>query len=93
MKTKVDASKFVSILENVTETIKNDPNISLEEARKLVETRVVSSGIKEETKNIILGNLRDSRFTHVAPKSMSDRHALLSYLYNSILMYKGQGVV
>lgn len=89
---KPDASKFTSVLESVVLDLQTNPSRSLEDARKLVTEKIQSSGIAEEAKAEILKNIQDPRYSHVIPVSMTDRGALLTYLYNSILKYKGLGV-
>lgn len=90
---KPDPVKFVSILQDVTTQIQNTPGLSLDQAKEMVTEAVTSSGIKDEDKAKILKNLEDPTIHHVMPLSMKDQSSLLTYLYNSILKYKGLGVI
>ncbi len=85
--------EITSILEDVTKDIQDVPDITLDKAKTIVRDKVIASGIKEESKQEIYKNLDDERFTHVHPTSMRDRGSLLTYLFNSILKYKGLGVI
>lgn len=87
----VDPIKFVSVLESVLIEINNGLDISLSAATKLVVDKVTNSKVSVEGKQAILGPL-DS-LTHVHPVNMRDTHSLVGYLYNSILKYKGLGVI
>lgn len=89
---KMEPTDFSSVLEDVVQKIQsNQP--SLEVARQWVTDKVQASGIKDIDKQTIIKTINDPRINHVMPTGMKDQSSLVVYLFNSILKYKGLGVI
>lgn len=89
---KTDPTKFVSILQDVVARIQsNSPNMDV--AKRWVLDAVQASNIDQEDKDTIIRNVEDPNVNHVMPMSMKDQSSLVGYLFNSILKYKGLGVI
>lgn len=89
---KVDPTKFTSVLEDIVQKIQSDqPNLAV--AKRLVIDTVQASGIRQEDKDTITRTVQDPQISHVMPISMRDQSSLVGYLFNSILKYKGLGVI
>lgn len=91
-KVKPDPSKFTSVLENITKKIQ-DTQPTLEVAREWIAETVKASSIDQEDKDTIIKTIYEERITHLLPIGMGDRSSLVTYLINSILKYKGLGVL
>lgn len=87
---KTDATQFTSVLEDVVQKIQSDcPNLAV--AKRLVIDKVQASNIRQEDKDTIIRTVEEAQ--HVMPVSMKDNYSLVGYLFNSILKYKGLGVI